>query len=171
MEVVSKAMLAAQADLFKLTKTMLTQPLRERKVYSLTDLPQVSLDRRMLDVNQPQDKSGRLLLLVWAVIATLVAVASTVLSVLLFLQLRSPAPQQATMQASRFLELREDAVAGLEHLGELRQARLTPAVGGERCARVWRHRRCSCEEKEFTMRQRDSETPKRRITHCLTVSL
>src|SRR5438876_9558637 len=96
MEVVSKAMLAAQADFFKITKTILAQPLRERKVYSLTDLLQVSLDGRMFDVNQPQDKSGRRLLLVWAIIATLVAVASTVLSVLLFLQLRSPAPQQAT---------------------------------------------------------------------------
>ena len=65
----------------------------------------------MPHMNQPPDKS-RLLLLLWATVATLIAIASTVVSLLLFFNLRSAAVYHTSMQASPFLELRDEAVAG-----------------------------------------------------------
>ena len=66
----------------------------------------------MLDMNPHHETSPRRLLLVWAVAATFVASASTVVSVLLFHHLRSSAAHHDAVQASSFLELRDDAVAG-----------------------------------------------------------
>ena len=68
--------------------------------------------RLLVDMNQPQDKSGHRLLLLWAIVATFVGIASTVVSVLLFLHLRSSADHYVARQASPFLALREDTVAG-----------------------------------------------------------
>jgi hypothetical protein len=66
----------------------------------------------MLAMNQPPGSSGRLLLLLWAIAATLVAAVSTVISVHLFLRLRSAGADHAALPAATFSALRDDAVAG-----------------------------------------------------------
>ncbi len=63
-------------------------------------------------MNQGPQKPGRLILLLWGLAATLIAMVFAAASVVLFLQLRSSAAHLAAMQTSPFLKLREEAVVG-----------------------------------------------------------
>ena len=63
-------------------------------------------------MNQPQNKSGFRLVLLWAIVATLVAITSTVTSVVLFLHLRSSAAHPVVPKATAFSELRDDMIPG-----------------------------------------------------------
>jgi len=63
-------------------------------------------------MNEPSAKSGRTLLLLWAVAATFVAVVSTSLSLFLFLRTEEPRSPRSAADASRLPTISEETVAG-----------------------------------------------------------